>query len=267
MALAVWWLAARALQPAAAGGGRRARARRAVAAAARRRDGLPDEVAPLVHALNALLQRLGASLDTQRAFVADAAHELRSPLTALKLQLQLLRRAPDEAARQAAVEASGRRHRPRGAPGRAAADAGAQRARAQRRACVERVELGELVRAARSRDLHAYAQSRGSELVLRSRSAGRDRGRAQRTRGARAQPGRQRAALFAGRLAGRGAGAPRRRCGAARGRRRRTRHPAGRAGARVRPLLSPAPAPASPAAVSGWRSCAAWRSVMARRCR
>jgi signal transduction histidine kinase len=67
--------------------------------------GLPDEVAPLVSALNALLQRLSRSLDTQRAFVADAAHELRSPLTALKLQLQLLKRADDEAARGAAVDA------------------------------------------------------------------------------------------------------------------------------------------------------------------
>ncbi|MEY8879567.1 MAG: sensor histidine kinase [Leptothrix sp. (in: b-proteobacteria)] len=54
---------------------------------------LPDELAPLARALNDLLQRLGDSLDTQRAFVADAAHELRSPLTALKLQLHLLRRA------------------------------------------------------------------------------------------------------------------------------------------------------------------------------
>jgi signal transduction histidine kinase len=59
----------------------------------------------LVGALNGLLRRLGASLGAQRAFVADAAHELRSPLTALKLQMQLLKRAPDEAARGVAIEA------------------------------------------------------------------------------------------------------------------------------------------------------------------
>jgi two-component system OmpR family sensor kinase/two-component system sensor histidine kinase QseC len=55
--------------------------------------------------LNALLARLRDSFDTQRAFVADAAHELRSPLTALKLQLRLLQNAGDEAARSAALAA------------------------------------------------------------------------------------------------------------------------------------------------------------------
>ena len=104
MALLVWWLAAQTLAPL-----------RRVAEDVSARDeqslrplpmaGLPREVAPLVGALNGLLQRLAASLGAQRAFVADAAHELRSPLTALKLQMQLLRRAPDEASRGAAIEA------------------------------------------------------------------------------------------------------------------------------------------------------------------
>jgi signal transduction histidine kinase len=67
--------------------------------------GLPDEVAPMVRALNAMLERLAHAFDSQRAFVADAAHELRSPLTALKLQAQLVRRAPDDAARAAAIDA------------------------------------------------------------------------------------------------------------------------------------------------------------------
>jgi signal transduction histidine kinase len=60
---------------------------------------LPQEIAPLVNELNRLLNRLNAAFQAQRAFVADAAHELRSPLTALSLELQLLDRAPDEAAR------------------------------------------------------------------------------------------------------------------------------------------------------------------------
>jgi len=63
---------------------------------------LPQEVAPLIDALNRLLLRLHAAFQTQRAFVADAAHELRSPLTAVRLELQLLDRAPDEAARHEA---------------------------------------------------------------------------------------------------------------------------------------------------------------------
>jgi len=103
-ALAVWWLVGVSLTPL-----------RNVAGAVRRRDaesldpvpaaGLPTEVAPLVAALNALLARLRMAFDSQRAFVADAAHELRSPLTALKLQVELLRRAPDDAARaQASIE-------------------------------------------------------------------------------------------------------------------------------------------------------------------
>jgi len=57
---------------------------------------LPAEVSPLVDELNRLLDRLAAAFASQRAFVADAAHELRSPLTALSLQLQLLERARDE---------------------------------------------------------------------------------------------------------------------------------------------------------------------------
>ncbi|HET7363686.1 MAG TPA: ATP-binding protein [Burkholderiales bacterium] len=55
--------------------------------------GLPDEVAPMVTELNALLERLREALDRQKRFTADAAHELRSPLTALQVQLDMLARA------------------------------------------------------------------------------------------------------------------------------------------------------------------------------
>ena len=66
-------------------------------------DGVPLEALPLVRSLNALLSRLGAALSAQRDFVADAAHELRTPLAALRLQLQLAERAPDGAARAQAL--------------------------------------------------------------------------------------------------------------------------------------------------------------------
>ncbi|RZT31786.1 sensor histidine kinase [Cupriavidus agavae] len=64
---------------------------------------MPDEIAPLSAALNQLLARLAHAIDTQRAFVADAAHALRTPLTALQLQAQLVERAETPEARQAAV--------------------------------------------------------------------------------------------------------------------------------------------------------------------
>lgn len=53
---------------------------------------MPVEMKPLVDALNDLLDRLNSASQSQRTFVADAAHELRSPLAALKLQLQAAER-------------------------------------------------------------------------------------------------------------------------------------------------------------------------------
>ncbi|WP_225783236.1 ATP-binding protein [Xenophilus sp. Marseille-Q4582] len=67
-------------------------------------EGLPEEVAPLVEELNLLFARVRSAFEAQQHFVADAAHELRSPLAALKLQVQGLRRAGDEAAREQAVQ-------------------------------------------------------------------------------------------------------------------------------------------------------------------
>jgi len=57
---------------------------------------LPIDLQPLVHTLNALLERLNGALQQQRNFVADAAHELRTPLAALQLQLDLLMRASSQ---------------------------------------------------------------------------------------------------------------------------------------------------------------------------
>lgn len=65
--------------------------------------GIPNEVSLLVAELNSLLERMTHSMAAQQRFVADAAHELRSPLTALKLQVQTLARAKDDTARSQAV--------------------------------------------------------------------------------------------------------------------------------------------------------------------
>jgi signal transduction histidine kinase len=70
-------------------------------------DDLPQEIEPLAAELNRLLARLDEAFAAQRAFIADAAHELRSPLTALRLQMQLLDRAPDDAARRTARDSLG----------------------------------------------------------------------------------------------------------------------------------------------------------------
>ena len=105
LALAVWWGVRRSLAPVE-------RVRRQLAQ--RQADDLspvsdaqlPDEVQPLVGELNLLFERVQHAFDAQQHFVADAAHELRSPLAALRLQLQGLQRAGvhDEAARAAAIE-------------------------------------------------------------------------------------------------------------------------------------------------------------------
>jgi two-component system OmpR family sensor kinase len=102
LALLIWFAVGHALEPL-----RRltaqVKARRVDALDALPAAGLPDEVQPLVLALNDLLGRLRAALGRERAFMADAAHELRTPLTALYLQLGMLARASGEAEREAAM--------------------------------------------------------------------------------------------------------------------------------------------------------------------
>lgn len=88
--LAVWWVIRRSLAPVE--GARRQVAQRAADDFSPLTGvGLPDEVRPLVDELNLLFGRVRGAFEAQKNFVADAAHELRSPLTALKLQAQALR--------------------------------------------------------------------------------------------------------------------------------------------------------------------------------
>jgi two-component system sensor histidine kinase QseC len=64
----------------------------------------PAEVAPLVDALNGLLGRVREALERERRFTADAAHELRTPLAALKVHAQNAARADSAGDREASLE-------------------------------------------------------------------------------------------------------------------------------------------------------------------
>lgn len=64
---------------------------------------VPVEIRPLTGALNALLGRLKTALDAQRKFIADAAHQLRTPLTAVKLHAEQAAVARDPQQVSAAV--------------------------------------------------------------------------------------------------------------------------------------------------------------------
>ncbi|MHA6128945.1 ATP-binding protein [Pseudomonas fluorescens group sp. PF-1] len=61
---------------------------------------LPGEVKPLVDALNDLLERLANAFTMQKHFIADAAHELRTPVAALRIQVELAQRATLDEDRQ-----------------------------------------------------------------------------------------------------------------------------------------------------------------------
>lgn len=98
----VWWVVSSSLAPVA-------RVRQQVAArdvddlGELAEDRLPDEIRPLVQELNLLFRRVTQAFEAQKNFVADAAHELRTPLAALKLQVQMLRRAADDTSRELAI--------------------------------------------------------------------------------------------------------------------------------------------------------------------
>lgn len=67
-------------------------------------DEAPREIAPLVAAINRLLAQLRRALESERRFTADAAHELRTPLAALKVQAQVAQGATHRDERMAAID-------------------------------------------------------------------------------------------------------------------------------------------------------------------
>jgi two-component system, OmpR family, sensor kinase len=75
-------------------------------------DGTPDELHPFIVSINHLLERVQALIEQQRRFIADAAHELRTPITAMSLQAENLGQVelpPDGRIRLAALINGARR--------------------------------------------------------------------------------------------------------------------------------------------------------------
>ncbi|BDC44707.1 ATP-binding protein [Paraburkholderia terrae] len=130
--------------------------------------GVPDEVFPLVAALNTLLQRLRQSLDRERAFTGDAAHELKTPLAAIKVQAQVALTARDperqRRAMQRVVEAVDRSTH--------LADQLLALARLEESAPLPsaRVDLADMAKACIV-DQHAYADHKKMSLTLRADGA------------------------------------------------------------------------------------------------
>ena len=64
----------------------------------------PDEIRPLIQALNQLLERVRQGMEREQRFTADASHELHTPLAGLRVQAQLALRTPDNEQRREALE-------------------------------------------------------------------------------------------------------------------------------------------------------------------
>lgn len=63
----------------------------------------PQDLRPLIMSINGLMQRLAVSIDTQRRFIADAAHQLRTPLAGLRSQAEIALTEEDPAALRRAL--------------------------------------------------------------------------------------------------------------------------------------------------------------------
>lgn len=98
---AVWWAVRHSLQPLAAL--QQALQARPVDDPTPLARSAPHELLPLIDGMNGLIERVAGTLQRERQFTADAAHELRSPLTALRVQAELLTLLDEPAARDAAA--------------------------------------------------------------------------------------------------------------------------------------------------------------------
>ena len=67
-------------------------------------DNVPAEVKPLVRSLNLFMGKVSLMVDVLKRFTSDAAHELRTPITALKLQMQVLEQSRSKSERESAIQ-------------------------------------------------------------------------------------------------------------------------------------------------------------------
>lgn len=105
LGLAVWWAVRRGVAPLRRLGAMlAARAPQALDPVVV--DDAPAEMLPMVDALNGLFARIAELAETERRFTADAAHELRTPLAAIRAQAQVALAATDDAERSHALRAT-----------------------------------------------------------------------------------------------------------------------------------------------------------------
>ena len=105
LALAVWWAVRRGVLPlrrlSRVLGERSPQELRPVMV-----DGAPAELAPALDALNGLLHRIASLVESERRFTADAAHELRTPIAAIRAQAQVALGEADDGQRNHALQAT-----------------------------------------------------------------------------------------------------------------------------------------------------------------
>jgi two-component system sensor histidine kinase QseC len=105
LGLAAWWAIRHGLRPLRRLGQALA-ARPPTDLQPLRLDGAPTEIAPIVDALDGLFARIATLLESERRFTADAAHELRTPIAAIRAQAQVALGEADDARRRHALQAT-----------------------------------------------------------------------------------------------------------------------------------------------------------------
>jgi two-component system sensor histidine kinase QseC len=105
LALALWWAVRRGTLPLRALGAQ-LRQRRPDSLLALQLPDAPAEMRPMLDALNALFERIAALLEAERRFTADAAHELRTPIAAIRAQAQVALGASEDGERRHALQAT-----------------------------------------------------------------------------------------------------------------------------------------------------------------